>query len=242
MPRHNLNPYGGWPKVRQIRKEVKRVKGRVVPVMTWIVIHYLSRIILFWSLVWLLGAALVAPLLNMAQVLSQRNPFVIVVGSMVDFRVYLRLLLTEQYPQIGEYIYYTGLNQTDWHLLGAVCLGFLLHPVLSLIIARLTVIILYPLLSRQFKITVYRDVLIIHRLFRTMKVARHHNITVGVVNPEYQPRLLGCLLRYTRLQSTPLADFVMVGVYVDYRPIIIAKPRRMIDADRIVQSIKMVIQ
>ncbi|MEM6258464.1 MAG: hypothetical protein AAGI37_09140 [Planctomycetota bacterium] len=214
----------------------------MVPLWTWLILRRVSRIAVVLGLLWMLGAVFVGPLFNAAQSFGYTHPVGIVVGSMMEFRFFLRELLTMHYPEVGRAIYYTGLNRTDWHLLGLFIVLFWLRKVIGFGVCRLVVIVLYPLISRGFKVTIYRDTVVIQKRFRSLKLRhsqQHGGVTFRVAGPKYQTGLIGKLLRTGKLKPDGDVDFCVVQVIAQGRPIKIAAPRKMVDAERIVQSLMM---
>jgi|GEM_PF-5556986 len=235
-------PLSAWPKVRPVRQGVLRVKGRVIPVFRWLIVRRVSTAFMYLPLLWLLGAACLPWLVGIPNVLGHNNPLSWIVMSMMNARFGLRDFLTEQYSQIGEALFYTGRNPFDWHLLAIFSAFFWLRKPLGLLLARFLVVLLWPFISRGFKITFYRDVVVLHRWLRNLKMSRaaiDGGISFRVAGPEYQRWPIGWLLKARMLRPNAEADYLVVMAAAGLRQFRVATPYRMHTAEQIVQSFQL---
>ncbi len=233
------NPYDAWPRVRRVKPGVFRVQGRLVPIPTWLVVRRLSAVAAYLLCLWLLGAAMLPALEGLPRSLGPGHPVSAAVGTMIDFRLLLRELLTERFPEAGRAIYYSGQSPYDWHVLALFVLAFRGRKLVGYTVCVVLVAVLWPLLARGFKITFTRDWVVLHGWLRPRKLRRGGpagDVTFRTAGAQYQTGLVGRLLRAGCLKPGGESDYSVVHALAAHRPIRVIAPRLLMDAERIVQS------
>lgn len=237
MATGEVNPLNQWPKVRHVEQGVLVIRGRYISSGQWITVRVLAFILVLVLMLNILAAAAAPWLMNIADYLGPGRGWVL---ALWDFRMWLRWLLTEQYPDAGRVIYYTGMNKFDWHLAAIwALLRWLRKPIRAAAASGLAAV-LGLVLARRFKVTITRDRVTIHRGFRKVKLSRMASEPVKFQKGDsrYQRGIVRLLLRWGRAQPSMDNEFVMVMATGDFRPVAIAAPRKRIKADRIIKSLQ----
>ena len=111
------NPLNQWPKVRRVKPGMLRVKGWCISPGQWLVMRGIAFVIVTVLISSVLAAAAMPWLVGIFARWGQGNPVSIWIFMLMDLRWWLRQVFTEDFPALGEAIWYTGTNPFDWHLL-----------------------------------------------------------------------------------------------------------------------------
>jgi len=244
----SVNPLTQWPRIRRLKPGRLRVQGRCISSGQWFILRAIGSLTVLLLLISVLAAAMLPWTVVVGGYLSDTNPISGWIGLLSNFRGWLRSTLTEDFPAVGQALFYTGTNPFDWHLLGVWLALFWLRRPMGFTVASGLAKLLGPLLGRGFSVSFTREAVIIHRwLGLGSKTLRRHmavggEVTFRAAPPQYQGGTLRWLMLLRLLQPGQDNELVLVQAVAGLRPVTIATPRKMLDAEKIVQSMQLAMQ
>jgi|MDTC01.1.fsa_nt_gb hypothetical protein len=240
------NPLNQWPKVRRVKPGMLRVKGWCISPGQWLVMRGIAFVIVTVLISSVLAAAAMPWLVGIFARWGQGNPVSIWIFMLMDLRWWLRQVFTEDFPALGEAIWYTGTNPFDWHLLSIGIVMIWTRRFLRYGIAASLGLIISPIFGSKFKVSFTRDTVIIHRWLRSLKLYRHAStggeVSFRSTGPEYQTGLWRLLMRLELMRPSQENEFAQVMVITGLRPIRLVTSRTQLVAEKIVQSMQLAMQ
>lgn len=244
----SMNPLKQWPRIKRAKPGVLRVKGRYISTGQWFILRMVAIVVVMLLVTSALAAALLPWVAILDTYVSDTNPISWWINLITDFRLWLRTTLTEDYPAVGKAIWYSGTNPFDWHLLVVWLVLIMLRRPLRYGIAASLATLLQPFLGRKFKVSFTRETITIHQWLglRSQKLNRH-TATGGeaafrIAPPQYQGGVIRWLMLIRVLQPSQDNELILVQAVAGLRPIKIATPRKMLDAEKIVQSLSLALK
>jgi len=166
--------------------------------------------------------------------------------GLIGLRFGLGELLTVDYPAVGRAMYYQANQPYDWHLLIAAVVACRAKRLVAHAMAWGLSVLLFPLIAKSFKVTFTRDAVTVHRWFRSRRLVRNTPAGVAVsfrvADTVQQRGLLGGLMRLGFVKVREGSGYAQVLAIAGLRPLRVASPRRVIDAERVVQSLQLAMQ
>lgn len=241
-----LNPLNRWPKIRRAKPDKLRVQGRCITTGQWVILRLIAFLVVKFLVLSVLAAALFPWVLPLRGYLRQGNPIGYWVDGVAGLRVWLRGVLTEDFPTLGRSILYTGSNPFDWHLLGIFVVFIWAQRPMAYGIAAGLGQLASPVLGGPFKVTFTRKHVIIHGWIKSTKLNRFANLGADVQfrksGPEAQRGAVKLLMKMGLLKPSIDNELIRVTAVMGRRPVPIISPRRMEDAERILQSLELALK
>jgi len=242
MPTIEANPLRGWPRVRQTKPGTYVVKGRCIHALRWWLLRKFAILITGLAALYLFLAAVI-PYAAHATSLPHNDLIDDTMQPFIQFRFYLRELLTHSYPSIGRAVSYTGRNPIDWHLLALSIVLYCLRIWISVAVALALSLPLWPLITQRFEVAFTSSHVYVHRLMHLMKLPRSmvERVSFHTVDVSHQRGISGLIRR--RLHGADRHNrFDAVAVLQGTRTHRLVTPRSAIVADRIVEALNIAME